>query len=133
MTLRHSLLSINSTEQCNTNATTIVNKNNVYLESLLFPLIPSIPFTYRPFWAKITFHSPVWSFVRHQPHPPRFQVLACRWGFCGGHGWSLHTSPAFSPSSYPLFNFWNSENNLHSLKPVTHFSYLFLENVHIWN
>lgn len=41
-------------------------------------------------------------FVRHQPNPLRSRVFACCLGFCEGYGLSLHTSPAFSPSSYPF-------------------------------
>lgn len=44
----------------------------------------------------------VWRFVRHQPNPLRSRVFACCGGFCEGYGLSLHTSPAFSPSSYPF-------------------------------
>lgn len=44
----------------------------------------------------------MWRFVRHQPNPLRSRVFACCLGFCEGYGLSLHTSPAFSPSSYPF-------------------------------
>lgn len=44
----------------------------------------------------------VWTFARRPPTPPSPRGSACCWGSCEGYGLSLHTSPAFSPSSYPF-------------------------------